>query len=59
MKMLYNSVNYEDGWEKREKNVKNFKKYYYFIILPQKFLTEGTFYLYLELLIFANFFLIW
>ena len=23
MKILYNSVNYEDGWEKREKNVKN------------------------------------
>ena len=23
MKMLYNSVNYEDGWGKREKNMKN------------------------------------
>ena len=25
MKMLYNSVNYEDGWGKREKNVEILK----------------------------------
>ena len=26
MKILYNSVNYEDGWEKREKKFENFSK---------------------------------
>ena len=45
MKILYNSVNYEDGWRKKEKKVKNLKIYCYFIILPRKFLTEGYFYL--------------
>ena len=41
MKILYNSVNYEDGWGKREKNVKNFKKYFFFLHFTLEIFDRG------------------
>ena len=37
MKILYNSVNYEDGWRKREKNVKNYKSIIISSFYPENF----------------------